>query len=160
MCTPEEYDGMGSTRYLSARLEEISAADAAIAVSMAFTTHPTTMLVKTTARRAEGALLKPMALGAARGFALSEAEAVRTRPRCGRSHAGTEALVLKAPRPGRRTPHRRYHDDLGATDEADRRRGAKEFRRSSCPPIQGLQGGEAEDKMGLRASNTAGIEPQ
>ena len=58
MCTPEEYDGMGldTVTYLMA-LEEISAADAAFAVSIGIhNAIPTTMLVKhgTASRRSVG----------------------------------------------------------------------------------------------------------
>src|SRR5213075_2335962 len=69
MCTPEEYDGMGldTVTYLMA-LEEISAADAAIAVSIGI--HhaiPTTMLVKHGTPEQRERWLKPMARRIARG---------------------------------------------------------------------------------------------
>ncbi len=77
MCTPEEYDGMGldTLTYLLA-LEEISAADAAIAVSIGIhNAIPTTMLVKHGTPEQKERWLKPMARGELlAGFALSEAE--------------------------------------------------------------------------------------
>src|SRR5919201_731274 len=87
MCTPEEYDGMGldTLTYLLA-LEEISAADAAIAVSMGIhNAIPTTMLVKHGSPAQKEKWLKPMARGELlAGFALSEAD------------AGSDAASLRA----------------------------------------------------------------
>src|SRR2546425_8419756 len=78
MTTPEEYDGMGldTLTYLLA-LEEISAADAAIAVSIGIhNAIPTTMLVKHGTPAQKERWLRPMARGELlAGFALSEAEA-------------------------------------------------------------------------------------
>ena len=78
MCTPEEYDGMGldTLTYLLA-LEEISAADAAIAVSVGIhNAIPTTMLVKHGTPAQKERWLRPMARGELlAGFALSEADA-------------------------------------------------------------------------------------
>src|SRR2546425_886154 len=78
MCTPEEYDGMGldTVTYLMV-LEEISAADSALAVSIGIhNAIPTTMLVKHGTREQKERWLKPMARGELlAGFALSEAEA-------------------------------------------------------------------------------------
>src|SRR2546425_9085419 len=78
MCTPEEYDGMGldTVTYLMV-LEEISAADAALAVSIGIhNAIPTTMLVKHGTPEQKERWLKPMARGELlAGFALSEAEA-------------------------------------------------------------------------------------
>ena len=76
MCTPEEYDGMGldTLTYLLV-LEEISAADAALAVSIGIhNAIPTTMLVKHGTPEQKERWLKPMARGELlAGFALSEA---------------------------------------------------------------------------------------
>src|SRR5437762_4705013 len=87
MCTPEKYDGMGldTLTYLLA-LEEISAADAAIAVSIGIhNAIPTTMLVKHGTPAQKERWLKPMARGELlAGFALSEAE------------AGSDAAALRA----------------------------------------------------------------
>src|SRR5213594_3855805 len=78
ICTPEEYDGMGldAVTYLMA-LEEISAADAAFAVSIGIhNAIPTTMLVKHGTAAQKERWLKPIARGELlAGFALSEAEA-------------------------------------------------------------------------------------
>src|SRR5262249_62181388 len=77
MCTPEEYEGMGldTVTYLMA-LEEISAADAAFAVSIGIhNAIPTTMLVKHGTPEQKERWLKPMARGEIlAGFALSEPE--------------------------------------------------------------------------------------
>src|SRR5216117_2106982 len=78
MCAPEEYDGMGldALTYVMA-LEEIAAADAAIAVSMGIhNAIPTTMLVKHGTPAQKERWLRPMARGEMlAGFALSEADA-------------------------------------------------------------------------------------
>jgi len=78
MCAPEEYDGMGldALTYVMA-LEEIAAADAAIAVSMGIhNAIPTTMLVKHGTPTQKDRWLRPMARGELlAGFALSEADA-------------------------------------------------------------------------------------
>jgi len=86
MCTPEKYDGMGldTLTYLLA-LEEISAADAAIAVSIGSTTPSDNHAREARHGGAEGRWLKPMARGELlAGFALSEAE------------AGSDAASLRA----------------------------------------------------------------
>src|SRR5690242_18742936 len=87
MCTPEEYDGMGldTVTYLMV-LEEISAADAAMAVSVGIhNAIPTTMLVKHGTPEQKERWLKPMARGELlAGFALSEPE------------AGSDAASLRA----------------------------------------------------------------
>src|SRR5258705_1958777 len=78
MCAPEEYDGMGldALTYVMA-LEEIAAADAAIAVSMGIhNAIPTTMLVKHGTPAQKDRWLRPMARGELlAGVALSEADA-------------------------------------------------------------------------------------
>src|SRR5436309_8875174 len=78
MCTPEEWDGMGvdGVTYLLA-LEEIAAADAAIAVSMSIQNAiPTTMLVKHGSPAEKERWVRPLARGELLvGFALSEPEA-------------------------------------------------------------------------------------
>src|SRR2546429_6114208 len=87
MCTPEEYDGMGldSVTYLMV-LEEISAADAALAVSIGIhNAIPTTMLVRHGTPEQKERWLKPMARGELlAGVALSEAE------------SGSDAALLRA----------------------------------------------------------------
>src|SRR5712691_7803880 len=164
MCTPEEYDGMGldSVTYLMV-LEEISAADAALAVSIGIhNAIPTTMLVKHGTPEQKERWLKPMARGELlAGFALSEAE------------AGSDAASLAA----QATKHgndwvlngaKAWATNSGTadlmmimvrTDEADRRRGAKGISTFIVPTdSKGYKAAKPEDKMGLRASNTAGIE--
>jgi alkylation response protein AidB-like acyl-CoA dehydrogenase len=164
MCTPEEYDGMGldTLTYLLA-LEEISAADAAIAVSIGIhNAIPTTMLVKHGTPEQKERWLKPMARGELlAGFALSEAEAgsdaaslraqairdgshwVLDGSKAWATNAGTADLMMIMVR----------------TDQPDARRGAKGISTFIVPTdAQGYKACKPEDKMGLRASNTAAIE--
>jgi hypothetical protein len=163
MTTPEEYDGMGldTVTYLLA-LEEIAAADASIAVSMSIhNAIPTTMLVKhgTTAQRERW--LKPMARGEMlAGFALSEAEAgsdaaslaaqgvrdgdhwVLNGAKAWATNAGTADVMMIMVR----------------TDAPGARRGAKGISTFIVPTdTKGYRAAKPEDKMGLRASNTAAI---
>src|SRR5213596_4292053 len=164
MTTPEEYDGMGldTVTYLLA-LEEISAADAAIAVSIGIhNAIPTTMLVKHGTPAQKERWLRPMARGELlAGFALSEAE------------AGSDAASLRsqATRDGKHwvlNGAKAWATNAGTadlmmimvrTDEPDRRRGAKGISTFIVPTdSKGYAAAKPEDKMGLRASNTAGIE--
>src|SRR5258706_14611339 len=130
MCTPEEYDGMAldTVTYLMV-LEEISAADAALAVSVGIhNAIPTTMLVKHGTPEQRERWLKPMARGELlAGFALSEAEAGSDAAslaaqatkdgkdwglngaKAGATNSGTADLMRI----------------MGATDEPDRTRRAK-----------------------------------
>jgi alkylation response protein AidB-like acyl-CoA dehydrogenase len=163
MCAPEEYDGMGldALTYLMV-LEEISAADAAIAVSMGIhNAIPTTMLVKHGTPAQKERWLRPMARGEIlAGFALSEADAgsdpaslraqgvrdgngwVLTGSKAWASNAGTADLMMIMVR----------------TDTADARRGAKGISTFIVPTdAKGYRPGKPEDKMGLRASNTAAV---
>ncbi len=163
MCTPEEYDGMGldSVTYLMV-LEEISAADAALAVSIGIhNAIPTTMLVKHGTPEQKERWLKPMARGELlAGFALSEAE------------AGSDAasLAAQATKDGKNwvlNGAKAWATNSGTadlmmimvrTDEPDRRRGAKGISTFIVPTDSaGYKAAKPEDKMGLRASNTAGI---
>jgi len=164
MCTPEEYDGMGldTVTYLMA-LEEISAADAAIAVSIGIhNAIPTTMLVRHGTPEQKERWLKPMARGELlAGFALSEPEAgsdaaslrsqavrdgkdwVLNGAKAWATNAGTADLMMIMVR----------------TDTPDARRGAKGISTFIVPTdSRGYTAAKPEDKMGLRASNTAGIE--
>jgi alkylation response protein AidB-like acyl-CoA dehydrogenase len=164
MCTPEEYDGMGldTLTYLLA-LEEISAADAAIAVSMGIhNAIPTTMLVKHGTPEQKERWLKPMARGELlAGFALSEPEAgsdaaslrsqavrdgahwVLSGAKAWATNAGTADLMMV----------------MARTDQPSARRGAKGISTFIVPTdSKGYKAAKPEDKMGLRASNTAGIE--
>ena len=164
MCTPEEYDGMGldTVTYLMA-LEEISAADAAIAVSIGIhNAIPTTMLVRHGTPEQKERWLKPMARGELlAGFALSEPEAgsdaaslrsqavrdgkdwVLNGAKAWATNAGTADLMMIMVR----------------TDTPDARRGAKGISTFIVPTdSRGYTAAKPEDKMGLRASNTAGID--
>lgn len=163
MTTPEEYDGMGldTLTYLLA-LEEIAAADASIAVSMGIhNAIPATMLVKHGTAAQRERWLKPMARGEIlAGFALSEADAgsdaaslaaqavrdgdswVLNGAKAWASNAGTADLMMIMVR----------------TDAAGARRGAKGISTFIVPTgTKGYRAGKPEDKMGLRASNTATI---
>src|SRR3989441_10770862 len=164
MCTPEEYDGMAldTVTYLMV-LEEISAADAALAVSIGI--HhaiPTTMLVKHGTPVQKERWLKPMARGELlAGFALSEAEAgsdaaslrsqatkdgkhwVLNGAKAWATNAGTADLMMIMVR----------------TDQPNARRGAKGISTFIVPTdTKGYKAAKPEDKMGLRSSNTAAIE--
>ncbi|MGH7530944.1 MAG: acyl-CoA dehydrogenase family protein [Gemmatimonadales bacterium] len=164
MTTPEEYDGMGvdTVTYLLA-LEEIAAADAAISVSMGIhNAIPTTMLVKHGSAQQRERWLKPMARGELlAGFALSEADAgsdaaslraqairdgsewVLSGSKAWATNAGTADLMMIMVR----------------TDRPEARRGAKGISTFIVPAdTAGYRACKPEDKMGLRASNTAAIE--
>ena len=163
MCAPEGYDGMGldAQTYLLA-LEEIAAADASIAVSMGIhNAIPTTMLVKHGTPAQKERWLRPMARGELlAGFALSEADAgsdpaslraqatrdgaewVLTGTKAWATNGGTADLMMIMVR----------------TDTPQDRRGAKGISTFIVPTgTQGYRAGKPEDKMGLRASNTATI---
>jgi alkylation response protein AidB-like acyl-CoA dehydrogenase len=163
MCAPEEYDGMGldALTYLMV-LEEIAAADAGVAVSMGIhNAIPTTMLVKHGTPAQKERWLRPMARGEVlAGFALSEADAgsdaaslraqgvrdgkewVLSGAKAWASNAGTADLMMIMVR----------------TDAPDARRGAKGISTFIVPTdAKGYRAGKPEDKMGLRASNTAAI---
>jgi alkylation response protein AidB-like acyl-CoA dehydrogenase len=163
MCAPEEYDGMGldALTYLMV-LEEIAAADAGVAVSMGIhNAIPTTMLVKHGTPAQKERWLRPMARGEIlAGFALSEADAgsdaaslraqgvrdgkewVLSGAKAWASNAGTADLMMIMVR----------------TDAPDARRGAKGISTFIVPTdAKGYRAGKPEDKMGLRASNTAAI---
>src|SRR5437879_8205766 len=152
MCTPEDYDGMGldTVTYLMV-LEEISAADSALAVSIGIhNAIPTTMLVKHGTREQKERWLKPMARGELlAGFALSEAEAgsdaaslrsqaikdgkhwVRNGAKAWATHAGTADLMMIMVR----------------TDAPNARRGAKGISTFTVPTdSKGHKPAKAEDK--------------
>ena len=163
MCTPEEYDGMGldTVTYLMA-LEEISAADAALAVSMGIhNAIPTTMLVKHGTPAQKERWLKPMARGEVlAGFALSEAEA-------GSDAASLRAQATKDGKDWVLTGTKAWATNAGTadlmmimvrTDQPNARRGAKGISTFVVPTdTKGYNAAKAEDKMGLRASNTAAL---
>ena len=164
ICTPEEYDGMGldTVTYLMV-MEEISAADSAIAVSVGIhNAIPTTMLVKHGTPQQIERWLKPMARGELlAGFALSEAEA-------GSDAASLRAQAVKDGKDWVLNGTKAWATNAGTadlmmimvrTDEPDRRRGAKGISTFIVPTdSKGYKAAKPEDKMGLRASNTAAIE--
>jgi alkylation response protein AidB-like acyl-CoA dehydrogenase len=164
MCTPEEYDGMGldTVTYLMA-LEEISAADASVAVSMGIhNAIPTTMLVKHGSGAQRQRWLKPMARGELlAGFALSEAEA-------GSDAASLRAQATKDGKDWVLNGTKAWATNAGTadlmmimvrTDQPNARRGAKGISTFIVPTdSKGYKAAKPEDKMGLRASNTAAIE--
>ncbi len=163
MLVPEAYDGLGldTVTYLLA-LEEIAAADASIAVSV--TVHnslPTQMLLQHGTEAQKERWLKPMARGERLGaFALSEpdagSDAAALRARAVRSgdgwvlngtkawvsNGGTADVVLAMVR----------------TDPEGASLGARGIGCFVVPAgAAGLVVGKPEDKMGLRASNTAAL---
>jgi len=155
MCTPEEYDGMGlDTLTYCLALEEIAAADASIAVSMAIhNALPTTMLVRHGSAGQKARWLRPMARGELlAGFALSEPE------------AGSDAAALRT----RAVPDgdrwrlngaKAWATNGGTADVmllmARTERGIAAFIVPTDTP--GYRAGAPEDKMGLRASNTVAL---
>jgi len=163
MTTPEEYDGMGldTLTYLMA-LEEIAAADASIAVSMSIhNAIPTTMLVNHGTPAQRERWLKPMARGELlAGFALSEAEA-------GSDAASLAAQAARAGDGWMLNGSKAWATNAGTadvmmimvrTDAPGARRGAKGISTFIVPTdAAGYRAGKPEDKMGLRASNTAAI---
>ena len=155
MCAPEEYDGMGldTVTYLLA-LEEIAAADAALAVSLSIhNSLASTMLVRHASPAQRDRWLRPMARGELlAGFALSEPEsgsdAAALATRVVRDGAGWVLSGAKA------------WATNGAT--ADLMVVMARSERGVCAFIvptdsHGYRAGKAEDKMGLRASNTVAL---
>ncbi|HXF95329.1 MAG TPA: acyl-CoA dehydrogenase family protein [Gemmatimonadales bacterium] len=163
MLAPEEYDGQGldTVTYLLA-LEEIAAADASIAVTMAIQNAiPTTMLVRHGTAAQKERWLRPVARGEmVAGFALSEpdagsdaaslrAQAVRrgdgwvlNGTKAWVTNGGTADLIMV----------------MARTDTPDDRRGAKGISTFIVPTdTPGYRAGKPEDKMGLRASNTTAV---
>ena len=164
MGTPEEYDGMGldTLTYLMV-LEELSAADAALAVSIGIhNAIPTTMLVKHGTPAQKERWLKPMARGEIlAGFALSEADA-------GSDAASLRAQAVRDGKDWVLNGAKAWATNAGKadlmmimvrTDSPNARRGAKGISTFIVPTdTRGYKPAKPEDKMGLRASNTAGIE--
>jgi alkylation response protein AidB-like acyl-CoA dehydrogenase len=155
MCTPEEYDGMGldTVTYLLA-LEEIAAGDAALAVSLSIhNSLPSTMLVRHGNPAQRDRWLRPMARGELlAGFALSEPE----------SGSDAAALATRAVRDGAGwvLSGAKAWATNGAT--ADLMVVMARSERGVCAFIvptdsHGYRAGKAEDKMGLRASNTVAL---
>ena len=163
MCTPEEYDGMAidTVTYLMV-LEELSAADAAFAVSIGIhNAIPTTMLVKHGTPEQKERWLKPMARGEIlAGFALSE-------PESGSDAASLQSQATKDGKDWVLNGAKAWATNAGTadlmmimvrTDKPGARRGAKGISTFIVPTdTKGYEAAKPEDKMGLRASNTAGI---
>ena len=163
MMVPEAYDGLGldTLTYLKA-IEEISAADASIAVSVAVhNSLPSQMLLRHGTEAQKERWLRPMARGEKlAAFALSEADAgsdaaalraearrvdggwVLNGAKAWVSNGGTADLVLAMLR----------------TDAEGGRRGARGIGCFVVPTdAPGFAAGKPEDKMGLRASNTSAV---
>jgi len=163
MLVSEAYDGLGldTVTYLMA-LEEIAAADASIAVSVAVhNSLPTQMLLRHGTESQKERWLKPMARGELLGaFALSEADAgsdaagMRARAvpsgdgwvlngaKAWVSNGGTADVILAMVR----------------TDADGAPRGARGIGCFIVPKgTPGVVPGKPEDKMGLRASNTSAL---
>jgi len=164
MLVPEAWDGLGldAVTYLKA-VEEIAAADASIAVSVAVhNSLPSQMLLRHGTEAQKDRWLRPMARGEKlAAFALSEADAgsdaASLRCRAERkgdswvlngakawvSNGGTADVVLAMARTD------------GGAGAARGARGIGCFIVPTDAP--GYVVGKAEDKMGLRASNTTAV---
>src|SRR5437660_5515818 len=163
MSTPAQYDGMGldTLTYLLA-IEELAAADASVAVSVAIhNAIPATMLLRHGNTRQKERWLKPMARGELlAGFALSE-------PESGSDAASLSARAVRAGDEWVLSGTKAWATNGGTadvmmvmvrTDRPEARRGAKGISTFIVPTdAAGYRPGEPEDKMGLRASNTAAI---
>jgi alkylation response protein AidB-like acyl-CoA dehydrogenase len=163
MLIPEQYDGLGldSLTYLLA-VEEIAAADASVAVTMAVhNSLPTQMLLRWGTEDQKERWLRPMARGELIGaFALSEAEA-------GSDAAGLRAQAVrsgdhwvlngaKAWVTGGSTAD--VVIAMARTDREGQRQRAHGISAFIVPTDRpGYHPGKPEDKMGLRASNTTTI---
>lgn len=163
MLVPEAYDGLGlDTVTYALAVEEIAAADASLAVSLAVhNSLPSTMLLRHGSDAQRERWLRPMARGELlAAFALSEADAgsdaARLRTQAVRSadgwvlngtkawvsNGGTADVVLA----------------MARTDREGERRGAHGIGCFIVPTgAPGYVVGRAEDKMGLRASNTTAV---
>jgi len=163
MLVSEAYDGLGldTVTYLMA-LEEIAAADASIAVSVAVhNSLPTQMLLRHGTEDQKERWLKPMARGELLGaFALSEADAgsdaAALRARAVRSGDGWVLNGAKAWVSNGGTA-----DVILAMVRTDAERAPRGARGIGCFIVPkgtpGVVPGKPEDKMGLRASNTAAV---
>ena len=155
MATPEEYDGMGldTVTYLLA-LEELAAADASIAVSVAIhNAIPSTMLVRHGTPAQKERWLRPMARGTLlAGFALSE-------PDAGSDAQGIQARAVRDGATWVLTGAKAWATNGGTADlmivMARSERGICAFAVPT--DTAGYRPGKPEDKMGLRGSNTVAI---
>jgi len=163
MLVPEAYDGLGldTTTYLLA-VEEIAAADASVSVSVAVhNSLPTQMLLRHGSAAQKERWLKPMARGELLGaFALSEADA-------GSDAAGLRARAVKSGGGWVLNGAKAWVSNGGTadvvlamvrTDAEGAPHGAKGIGCFVVPAgTPGLVAGKPEDKMGLRAANTAAL---
>ena len=163
MLVPEAYDGLGldALTYVRA-IEEIAAADASISVSVAVhNSLASQMLLRHGTAAQKDRWLRPMARGEKlAAFALSEADAgsdaaslraqatragdgwVLNGAKAWVSNGGTADLVVA----------------MARTDVEGDRRGARGIGCFVIPTdTPGYVVGKAEDKMGLRASNTSAV---
>jgi alkylation response protein AidB-like acyl-CoA dehydrogenase len=163
MLVPERYDGLGldTVTYLLA-LEEIAAADGATAVTVGVhNSLPAMMLLRWGTEQQKERWVRPMARGELLGaFALSEPEAgsdaagLRTQAvrrgdkwvlngaKAWVTNGGTADVVVA----------------MARTDAEGSRRGAKGIGAFIVPTAAGgYVVGKAEDKMGLRSSNTTAV---
>ncbi len=160
---PEEYEGLGldELTYLM-MLEEIAAADAAVAVSLSIhNSLPAAMLLHAGTPEQRDRWLRPMARGEMlAAFALSEADsgsdaaslkaqAVRDGPDW--VLTGTKAWVTNG-------DTAELLIVMARTDDSDDRKGARGVSSFIVPAdTPGVEPGKAEDKMGLRASRTTTV---
>ena len=169
MVTPEEYGGLGldTLTYLLA-LEEIAAADASIAVSLSIhNAIPTTMLLRHGSSEQKERWLKPMARGELlAGFALSEPDAgsdaaalQAQAARDGGGAGGGGGWVLRGTKAWATNGGTAdLMMIMARTDTPAARRGAKGISTFIVPTnTPSYRAGKPEDKMGLRASNTAAV---
>jgi alkylation response protein AidB-like acyl-CoA dehydrogenase len=163
MTVPEEFDGMGldTVTYLLA-LEEIAAADASVSVSISIQNAiPATMLTLHGTPAQRDRWLRPLARGELLvGFALSEPDAgsdpASMRAQAVRDGNGWVLNGMKAWATNGGTADLMMV--MVRTDAADARRGAKGISTFIVPTdTPGYRAGAPEDKMGLRASNTAAV---
>ncbi len=163
MLIPEEYDGLGLDKltYLMV-LEEISVADAGVAISLAIhNSLPAAMILRRGTEEQKNRWLRPMASGEIlTAFSLSEAD------------SGSDAASLRAQavRDGNEwvlngTKAWVTNGDVAdmiltmmRTDVSDQRKGARGISAFLVPSdTPGVEPGKPEDKMGLRASRTTAV---
>ncbi|HMG95429.1 MAG TPA: acyl-CoA dehydrogenase family protein, partial [Gemmatimonadaceae bacterium] len=163
MMLPEQYDGLGADTgtYLIA-LEEIAAADASVAVLMSVhNSLPTQMILRYGSDAQKDRFLRPMARGEILGaFALSEPEAgsdasalTAQAVKDGKSWIinGTKSWVTNGNTAGAIIA-------MARTDTSGARRGGRGIGAFIITPdLPGFNIGKKEDKLGLRASETASV---
>ncbi len=163
MLLPEEYDGLAldTVTYLMA-MEEIAAADGSASISMGVhNSLPTQMLLRWGSAEQKERWLKPMARGEMLGaFALSEAEA-------GSDAAGLATQAVKTDDGWVLNGMKAWVTNGGTadvvllmarTDREGARKGAKGISAFIVPTnTPGYKAQKAEDKMGLRSSNTCSV---